>query len=100
MKNKQDLSRRDFIRNSVMAGGAVLLSGVLPSHAQTPIFSAAENSDSPEADELLRGVSDIQLRIPKPVWEMNWSLPARHVMPATNPCCSSPTISVVMTGLI
>ena len=47
MKNKQDLSRRDFIRNSVMAGGAVLLSGVLPSHAQTPIFSAAENSDSP-----------------------------------------------------
>mgnify|MGYP000724297592 CR=1 FL=1 len=23
MKNKQDLSRRDFIRNSVMAGGAV-----------------------------------------------------------------------------
>ena len=38
MKNKQDLSRRDFIRNSVMAGGAVLLSGVLPSHAQTPIF--------------------------------------------------------------
>lgn len=61
MKNKQDLSRRDFIRNSVMAGGAVLLSGVLPSHAQTPIFSAAENSDSPEADELLRGVSDIHL---------------------------------------
>lgn len=61
MKNKQDLSRRDFIRNSVMAGGAVLLSGVLPSHAQTPIFSAAENSDLPEADELLRGVSDIHL---------------------------------------
>ena len=61
MKNKQDLSRRDFIRNSVMAGGTVLLSGVLPSHAQTPIFSAAENSDSPEADELLRGVSDIHL---------------------------------------
>ena len=61
MKNKQDLSRRDFIRNSVMAGGAVLLSGVLPSHAQAPIFSAAENSDSPEADELLRGVSDIHL---------------------------------------
>ena len=90
MKNKQDLSRRDFIRNSVMAGGTVLLSGVLPSHAQTPIFSAAENSDSPEAP----------LRIPKPVWEMNWSLPARHVMSATNPCCSSPTISVVMTGLI
>ena len=98
MKNKQDLSRRNFIRNSVMAGGAVLLSGVLPSHAQTPIFSAAENSDSPEADELTSICT--QLRIPKPVWEMNWSLPARHVMSATNPCCSSPTISVVMTGLI
>lgn len=39
MKNKQDLSRRDFIRNSVMAGGTVLLSGVLPSHgADTDIL--------------------------------------------------------------
>mgnify|MGYP000485117585 CR=1 FL=1 len=28
MKNKQDLSRREFIRNSMMAGGAMLLSGV------------------------------------------------------------------------
>lgn len=28
MKSKQDLSRSDFIRNSMMAGGAMLLSGV------------------------------------------------------------------------
>lgn len=28
MKSKQDLSHRDFIRNSMMAGGAMLLSGV------------------------------------------------------------------------
>lgn len=61
MKNKQDLSRRDFIRNSMMTGGAMLLSGVLPSQAQTSIFSIAEKSDSAEADELLRGVSDIHL---------------------------------------
>lgn len=103
MKNKQDLSRRDFIRNSVMAGGAVLLSGVLPSHAQTPIFSAAENSDSPEADELLRGVSDIHLHAApdsKARLGNELEFTRAHVMPATNPCCSSPTISVVMTGLI
>ena len=61
MKNKQDLSRRDFIRNSMMAGGAMLLSGILPSHAQTPIFPVTESSDSSETDELLRGVSDIHL---------------------------------------
>lgn len=28
MKSKQDWSRRDFIRNSIMAGRAMLLSGV------------------------------------------------------------------------
>lgn len=61
MKNKQDLSRREFIRNSMMAGGAMLLSGVLPTQAQTPIFPATENSGPSETDELLRGVSDIHL---------------------------------------
>ncbi len=61
MKNKQDLSRRAFIRNSMMAGGAMLLSGAMPLQAQAKIFSADEKSDSSEADELLRGVSDIHL---------------------------------------
>ena len=61
MKNRQDLSRRDFIRNSMMAGGAMLLSGVLPAQAQTQLLSVDENPDSPKADDLLRGVSDIHL---------------------------------------
>ena len=61
MKNKHDLSRREFIRNSMMAGGAMLLSGVLPSQAQTSLFPVDENSDSFETDGLLRGVSDIHL---------------------------------------
>ncbi|WP_418698172.1 DUF6282 family protein [Bacteroides sp.] len=61
MKDKQGLSRRDFIRNSVMAGGAMLLSGVLPSKAGIPVLTDTEDSDLSEADELLRGVSDIHL---------------------------------------
>lgn len=59
MKNKQDLSRREFIRNSMMAGGAMLLSGVLPSQAS--LFPVDENADSFETDDLLQGVSDIHL---------------------------------------
>lgn len=60
-ENKQDLSRREFIRNSMMAGGAMLLSGVLPSQAQVSLFPVNENPDSFDADSLLRGVSDIHL---------------------------------------
>lgn len=61
MKNRQDLSRRDFIRNSMMAGGAMLLSGVLPVQAQTQLFAVDENSDTLETDKLLQSVSDIHL---------------------------------------
>lgn len=61
MKNKQDLSRREFICNSMMAGGAMLLSRVLPSQAQASLFPIAENSDPFETDDLLQGVSDIHL---------------------------------------
>ena len=56
MKNKQDLSRREFIRNSMMAGGAMLLS-----QAQASLFPVDENADSFETDDLLQGVSDIHL---------------------------------------
>lgn len=61
MRNKRDMSRRKFIRNSMLAGGAMLLSGVLPSSAQIPAIPATENPVLPEADELLRSVSDIHL---------------------------------------
>ena len=61
MKNKHDQSRREFIRNSMMAGGAMLLSGVLPSQAQVSLFPVDESADSFEADGLLQGVSDIHL---------------------------------------
>ena len=45
----------------MMAGGAVLLSGVLPSQAQASLFPVDENADSFETDDLLQGVSDIHL---------------------------------------
>lgn len=69
MKNKQDVSRREFIKNSMLAGGAMLLSGVLPVKAATLPYRNAENpayfenSDDKQIvdDELLQGVSDIHL---------------------------------------
>lgn len=64
MKNKQDLSRRDFIRNSMMAGGAVLFSSVLPVNAVIKPFFPIKNAESGNqtvTDELLIGVCDIHL---------------------------------------
>lgn len=61
MKDKQGLSRRDFIRNSMIAGGAMLLSGMLPSKAGIPAFTDSEDFNLSGTDELLRGVSDIHL---------------------------------------
>lgn len=61
MKDKQGLSRRDFIRNSMIAGGAMLLSGILPSKAGIPTFTDSEDFNFSGTDELLRGVSDIHL---------------------------------------
>lgn len=64
MKNKQDLSRRDFIRNSMMAGGAVLFSGVLPANTVIKPFIPIKNAESGNqtvTDELLIGVCDIHL---------------------------------------
>lgn len=61
MKTKHDISRRDFIKGSVMAGGAMLLSGVLPVKAEALSSLAAENMENTEDDELLKGVSDIHL---------------------------------------
>lgn len=64
MKNKQDISRRNFIRNSMMAGGAVLFSSVLPANAVIEPFFPIKNAESGNqtvTDELLIGVCDIHL---------------------------------------
>jgi hypothetical protein len=61
MKDKQGLSRRDFIRNSMITGGAMLLSGILPSKAGIPTFTDSKDFNFSGTDELLRGVSDIHL---------------------------------------
>ena len=58
------LSRRDFIRDSMMAGGAMLLSGILPFEAHaTPQLSGGDMAEvkPQKADELLKGVCDIHL---------------------------------------
>lgn len=64
MKNKQDISRRNFIRNSMMAGGAVLFSSVLPANAVIKPFFPIKNVESGNqtvTDELLIDVCDIHL---------------------------------------
>lgn len=64
MKNKRDISRRNFIRNSMMAGGTVLFSSVLPANAVIKPFFPIKNAKSGNqtvTDELLIGVCDIHL---------------------------------------
>lgn len=65
MGNKKGLSRRDFIRSGVMAGGAMLLSGVPGVSVAATMPRLFEGKDGEEeahtADELLKGVSDIHL---------------------------------------
>lgn len=64
MKNKQDISRRNFIRNSMMAGGAVLFSSVLPANTVIKPFFPTKNAGSgyqTVTDELLIDVCDIHL---------------------------------------
>lgn len=43
MNNEYDVSRRKFIKSSVMTGGAILLSGMLPVKAATQPLVAAKN---------------------------------------------------------
>ena len=61
MKDKQGLSRRDFIRNSMIAGGAMLLSGILPSKAGIPTFTDSEDFNFSGTDE---SVSYTHLTLP------------------------------------
>lgn len=62
MRNRNDLSRREFIKGSVMAGGTMLFSCVLPMEAATLPFDTAGNTGTADpADDLLKGVSDIHL---------------------------------------
>lgn len=55
MGKGKDISRRTFLKNSALAGGSLLLSGILPIKASEMI----EKID--DSDELLKGVCDIHL---------------------------------------
>lgn len=60
MERKQGISRRTFLRESMVAGGAMLLAGSMPLGAT--IRESADNEEvAPEVDALLRGVCDIHL---------------------------------------
>lgn len=66
MNDKEKISRRSFLRGSIQAGGALILTGTLPVQASGlfPVRDNAATNDSMTnnpADELLKGVCDIHL---------------------------------------
>lgn len=65
MGKEKRLSRRDFIRSGMMAGGAMLLSGVpgvSVASAMPRLFDGKDSKEEPHTvDGLLKGVSDIHL---------------------------------------
>ena len=65
MNNRQNMSRRAFIRNSVMAGGAMLITGILPATTRATesgiIAEETGEQDAPVIDDILKDVCDIHL---------------------------------------
>lgn len=61
MNDKEKISRRSFLKESIQAGGALMLADALPIQAGGlfPLWENAPRNDS--ADELLKGVCDIHL---------------------------------------
>lgn len=60
MKTDNKISRRDFIKTSVVAGGALLASTVVPSQAMN-LLQEQKNDNKFANDGLLQGVCDIHL---------------------------------------
>lgn len=65
MGNRQSMSRRAFLRDSMMVGGAMLLSNMLPATARAvepvTVNEEAKDREMSVADDLLKGVCDIHL---------------------------------------
>ena len=61
MNDKGKISRRSFLKESIQAGGALMLAGAIPVQAAGlfPVRNDGETNDA--ADELLKGVCDIHL---------------------------------------
>lgn len=60
MDGENQISRRDFIRTSVVSGGMLFMSGTIPVQAKN-ILRGQEDEVMPVGDELLKGVCDIHL---------------------------------------
>lgn len=62
MNDKKKINRRDFIRTSVITGGALLAQSSVPGHAMGAIMKHDNMKDTISAtDALLKGVCDIHL---------------------------------------
>ena len=54
MKKRNDMSRRDFLKNSALVGGSLLLSDLFPARAAEPVTETEE-------DPMLKGICDLHL---------------------------------------
>ena len=68
MNTDNKISRRDFIRTSVVTGGALLVSTAVPAHAQDLLQKQTDTSRFFN-DGLLKGVCDIHLHCRPDSWE-------------------------------
>jgi hypothetical protein len=60
MDKNKDISRRGFLKNTIMAGGTLIAASLLPNNAVAAILN--EDSElNGSADELLKGISDIHI---------------------------------------
>lgn len=62
MDEKNNMSRRTFLKDSLLAGGSLMLSGILPADAGN-LFMVNQTTDDEwkEADILLEGICDIHI---------------------------------------
>lgn len=62
MKNNMKINRRDFIKSSVLAGGALLVQSGIPAAAAGMVAgNAVDDARQDAGDGLLKGVCDIHL---------------------------------------
>lgn len=62
MKNNMKINRRDFIKSSVLAGGALLVQSGIPAAAAGMVAgNAVDDAPQDAGDGLLKGVCDIHL---------------------------------------
>lgn len=62
MDTEKDMSRRAFLKDSILAGGSLMLSGILPLKAGNYIMQERKTDyELNESDSILKGICDIHI---------------------------------------